>query len=209
MKIFLIFLLFSNFLICESLTNKKQHSPEKQYWIKIFKENPDFQSKGFIFPVGKGKAKGYYIAQNFRQKNKHFGDNYHLGEDWNGNGGGNTDYGDPILAISNGLVVYTGFGGPGWGDVIRVIHYLGNKNSNPIFMESIYGHVSKTFVNEGDLISKGKKIAEIGDAGGIYYAHLHLELRTDPEMELGGGYAKETRGFIEPKKYIKKHFNLK
>ena len=38
---------------------------------------------GFDFPVGPPDAQGYYDAQSF-------GRNRHLGEDWNGNGGGNS-----------------------------------------------------------------------------------------------------------------------
>ena len=52
-------------------------------------------SDGFDFPVGKPNAKKYYNAQKF-------GKNYHLGDDWNGVGGGNTDYGNPVYSISNG-----------------------------------------------------------------------------------------------------------
>jgi hypothetical protein len=43
----------------------------------------------FDFPAGKPDGEGYYNAQGF-------GKNNHLGADWNGNGGGNTDLGDTI-----------------------------------------------------------------------------------------------------------------
>jgi len=46
----------------------------------------------FDFPVGKPDAKGYYNAQIF-------GKNNHLGDDWNGANGGNSDLGEPIYAV--------------------------------------------------------------------------------------------------------------
>ena len=54
-------------------------------------------SDGFDFPVGKPDGKNYYNAQPL-------GKNDHLGDDWNGTGGGNTDLGDPVYSIANGWV---------------------------------------------------------------------------------------------------------
>ena len=41
---------------------------------------------GFDFPVGKPDSEGYYRSRGYRP-------NGHLGEDWNGKGGGNTGHG--------------------------------------------------------------------------------------------------------------------
>ncbi len=199
-----VIVLICIFLHCNSIPAQKVASPEFDLREKLQK-NPKYISKGFALPVGKnGTGKGYYVAQGFGVKNKRFGGNFHLGEDWNGVGGGNTDYGDPVFAVSNGIVVFAGFGGPGWGDVVRIVHFVSIKKSE-YWIESVYGHVSKMFVKEGDLVTKGMKIAEIGDANGIYPAHLHLELRDNPDMELGGGYAPELTGFLNPRKFIRKH----
>lgn len=185
----------------ESGTSLPQHVD----WIEHFERNPEYQARGFVYPVGKnGSGKRYYVAQGFGKKNKRFGGNKHLGEDWNGVGGGDTDYGDPVLAIANGYVVYVGYGGYGWGDVIRIVHYKKIKDK-VVILESVYGHISKAYVVEKQFVKKAEKIAEIGDAGGLYPAHLHLELRDDPELELGGGYSSDTTGFLDPRKFIKKH----
>ncbi|HEY1080753.1 MAG TPA: hypothetical protein VGE29_00740, partial [Prosthecobacter sp.] len=47
---------------------------------------------GFDFPVGKPDAAGYYKARGYWP-------NGHMGEDWNGNGGGDSDLGAPIYAM--------------------------------------------------------------------------------------------------------------
>jgi hypothetical protein len=47
---------------------------------------------GFDYPVGKPNGKGYYNAQKF-------GENTHLGEDWNGVRGGNSDLGDLYIPL--------------------------------------------------------------------------------------------------------------
>lgn len=55
-------------------------------------------SDGFDLPVGPPDAVGYYDAQPIG------GDRGHLGSDWNGNGGGDSDLGDPIYAAAGGVV---------------------------------------------------------------------------------------------------------
>ena len=70
---------------------------------------------GFDFPVGAPDGVGYYDALRF-------GANRHLGEDWNGNGGGDSDLGDPVAAIARGRVTFADDVGGGWGNVVRVVH---------------------------------------------------------------------------------------
>lgn len=68
-------------------------SPDKNEDLTEFKNNCPL-SDGFNFPIGKPDAKGYYNAQKF-------GENNHLGDDWNGNGGGNSDLGDEVFSCAN------------------------------------------------------------------------------------------------------------
>lgn len=162
-------------------------------YFKLFENNPNFISKKFDFPVGKPNAVGYYNAQKFKENN-------HLGDDWNGKGGGNSDLGDSIYAIANGYVSEAIDYGGGWGNVVRIIHQFDNK-----LYESVYAHCDTILVKENKFIKRGDKIATIGNCNGIYYAHLHLEIRDSIQMSIGGGYSDDTRGYLNPTAFIKKH----
>ena len=152
-------------------------------------------SDGFDFPVGAPNARDYYNAQGFGGKN------FHLGEDWNGLGGSNTDFGDPVYAVANGIVIYSKHVIAGWGNIIRVVHNTGTKDS-PKYVESFYAHLNKMLVKEGDIVSRGQKIGTIGNVNGLYYAHLHFEMRSKINMPVSSGYSDNTTGYINPTKYI-------
>src|SRR3954451_7286664 len=72
-------------------------------------------ANGFDFSVGKPEAAGYYKARAYTA-------NYHLGEDWDGVRGGDTDLGDPVSCIGEGVVVFARDVHRGWGNVIIVRH---------------------------------------------------------------------------------------
>lgn len=148
-------------------------------------------TNGYDFPVGKPDAKLYYNAQGFQE-------NYHLGDDWNGVGGGNTDLGDPIYAIANGYVSFAEDIEGGWGKVIRMVHHNPDKSKT----ESLYAHCSSILVSEGQYIVKGTIIGTIGTADGAYLAHLHLEIRDVLNLPIGPGYSEETEGYLNPTDYI-------
>ena len=147
--------------------------------ISLFKQNQDYYSDGFDYPVGKPNANGYYNAQVF-------GSNSHLGDDWNGKSGGNSDLGDPIYSIGNGFVSEVKDYGGGWGKVIRIIHAI-EKADSLYIVESLYAHCDTIITAENEFIKRGTKIATIGNCDGIYNAHLHLEIRTEIEKKIGSG----------------------
>lgn len=153
-------------------------------------------SDGFDFPVGKPNGSGYYNAQPF-------GKNLHLGDDWNAVTGGNSDLGDPIFAIGHGVIrISQDFGG-GWGNVVSVIHRV--PGDPDLLVESLYAHCDTLLFSRGESVNRGDQIATIGNAGGVYYAHLHLEIRKKPGLPLGGGYGKDTTNHFEPTIFIKSH----
>ena len=164
-------------------------------YSQLFQKNVDYISNGFDFPVGKPNANGYYNAQKFQE-------NDHLGDDWNGVGGGNSDLGDPIYTIGNGYISETKDYEGGWGKVVRIVHYY--KGS---LYESLYAHCDSIFIKSNRFIKKGEQIATIGNCNGAYYAHIHLELRDHVDLGIGGGYSWDTTGYLTPTEFIKKNRN--
>ncbi len=167
------------------------------FYDSLFSKNPIYISDGFDFPVGSPNAKGYYNANKFAEKS-------HLGEDWNGVKGGNSDLGDAIFSVSNGYIYSVENLGGGWGNVVRIVHQLSDTNELK-FVESIYGHFDSVFVKQGNFIKRGEQIGTMGNCNGIYFAHLHFELRSDVTMLLGFGYSYDTTGFINPTEFINNH----
>lgn len=165
-----------------------------EYFRGLLAQVPDFD--GFDFPICKPEGKGCYDANPF-------GVDEHLGEDWN-QAGNNKDLGKPIHAIGNGIVVYAQDIGGGWGNVLRVVHKIPRGQSYE-YVEALYAHFKEMLPGVGTKVRRGQKIGTIGTAGGIYEAHLHLELRSQIAMPVGGGYSAITRGFLEPKVFIAAH----
>ena len=153
-------------------------------------------TNGFDFPVGKPNAQGYYNAQKFTVNN-------HLGDDWNGTGGGNSDLGDPIYCIANGYVSFAENVHGGWGKVVRIVHYISKDKK----VESLYAHCQNMYIKKGDYVSKGQKIGAIGNNDGMYLAHLHFEIRDKLNLPIGPGYSDDTRGYLDPTVFINSHRN--
>lgn len=90
--------------------------------------------------------------------------------------------GQPVRATADGVVVYSGSGLVGYGELIIIKHdeqWL-----------SAYGHNSKRLVNEGQLVKAGQQIAEMGHSGASRDM-LHFEIRyngkpIDPQDYLPG-----------------------
>lgn len=153
-------------------------------------------ANGFDYPVGAPNARGYYRAQRFG------GPSWHLGEDWNGVGGGNSDYGDPVYAIADGRVSFAEHVDGGWGNVVRVIHPVAAESD----VEAVYAHLSRVDVRDGQRVRRGQVIGAIGDADGAYLAHLHFEIRTRPRLALGAGYGPDPDHlFCDPSAFIDGH----
>ncbi len=97
--------------------------------------------------------------------------------------------GTPIIAVGDGLVVFaerddTRAVGPNtdfYGQAVIIQHSRGITTTAepdktlPVF--TLYGHVSKVLVKEGDTVSAGQPIALVGQEGIALGPHLHLEVR--------------------------------
>ena len=151
----------------------------------------------FDFPIGGEHGAMAYSAQSFTQ-------NMHLGDDLNGIGGENSDLGDPVFAVADGRVLTAREGGPGWGNVIILLHAY-RENGARHYVQSFYGHVQSILVAPREEVRRGQQIATVGTGGGKYLAHLHFEMREFTTPFIGAGYRKDTRGWLNPSAFIKAH----
>ena len=78
--------------------------------------------------------------------------------------------GDPVRAAADGVVVYSGNGLVGYGELVIIKH-------NDSFL-SAYGHNSKRLVKEGQRVSAGQQIAEMGSTGATRN-ELEFQIRKD------------------------------
>ncbi len=78
--------------------------------------------------------------------------------------------GDPVRAAADGVVVYSGNGLVGYGELVIIKH-------NDSFL-SAYGHNRKRLVQEGQRVSAGQVIAELG-ATGASRDELQFQIRKD------------------------------
>ncbi len=79
--------------------------------------------------------------------------------------------GTPIKAAAGGTVTYSGNCGDGYGNYVVISHGNG--------VQTLYAHCSVLHVSEGQSVSQGELIAEVGETGNAYGTHLHLEIRKD------------------------------
>ena len=158
-------------------------------------------ANGFDFPVGKPDAQGYYKAQGFRSRS-------HLGEDWDGVGGGDTDLGDPIYSIGDGVVVFARDCQMGWGNVVIVRHAY-REGVTIKNIDSLYGHLQRMLVHRGQTVRRGQQIATMGNVHGLYDAHLHLEIRKNIEIGMSRDkFAQDLNNYYEPSQFILAHRHL-
>ncbi len=75
--------------------------------------------------------------------------------------------GTPILAAADGVVAESG-PASGFGLWVRILHSDGTT--------TIYGHINRSLVAEGQKVRAGQKIAEMGNRGFSTGPHLHFEV---------------------------------
>lgn len=157
-------------------------------------------AESFAYPIGKKEVVSQAKDNDEWYNAQDFGENDHLGEDWNRNTGGDTDCGEPVYAIADGVVTFARDAGVGWGKVVIIEHSLPSGEK----VESLYGHMMDELIMEGE-VKKRMQIGKVGNANGRYACHLHFEIRTsDCPMwnQPGGGYARERKGWVDPSDFI-------
>ncbi len=93
--------------------------------------------------------------------------------------------GTPIVAVAPGRVVVANWHG-GYGKAVIIEHSNGQ-------LQTLYGHMSEIFVQEGQIIPQGTVIGQVGSTGNSTGPHLHFETKVptadgwvvvDPEQEV-------------------------
>ena len=134
-----------------------------------------------------------YNAQGFWEMNEKRG-GHHAGDDLNGIGGMDTDLGDPIYSIADGLVLYAGEPSSGWGKIVIIAH----RTVDGRVLQSMYAHLDRIKVSLGSLVARGQLIGTNGTANGNYPAHLHFEMRESDHVDIRGGYHANKLNLIDP-----------
>ena len=109
---------------------------------------------------------GSYITSGFGGRADPFGggSQFHKGIDFEAN------VGDPVLAVADGVVSYSGVRS-GYGNVVEVDHGNGYVTR--------YAHNSRLTRSVGDLVRSGQEIAKAGSSGRSTGAHVHFEVWQD------------------------------
>ncbi len=76
--------------------------------------------------------------------------------------------GTPVYATADGIVVFSGYD-PITGQYIKIEHGYG--------YTTLYGHLSRRLVVEGEKVHKGQLIGYVGNSGRSEGPHLHYEVR--------------------------------
>jgi len=79
------------------------------------------------------------------------------------------DIGNPIYAVDNGVVVYSGWNDWGYGNVVAIDHGNG--------IQTIYAHMDTLSVACGAFVYQGDTIGTMGSTGNSSGPHLHIEFR--------------------------------
>ena len=102
------------------------------------------------YPMGTAHGAFTYNAQSFWELNQQRGGR-HMGDDLNGIGGMNSDLGDPVHAIGNGLVIYAGEPDPSWGKTLLIAHRLPDGR----ILQSMYSHLQAITVPLDEQVVSG------------------------------------------------------
>ena len=78
----------------------------------------------------------------------------------------------PVKVARSGTVAQVGYHPNGWGNFVRIRH--GNE------FQTVYAHLSQVNVSQGQTVSAGQKIGNVGSTGNSSGPHLHFETYVSP-----------------------------
>ena len=82
--------------------------------------------------------------------------------------------GTPIVAAADGLVIFSGRGPNGYGNIVMLDHAGG--------LVTLYAHNDRNVVREGDRVRGGQVVALVGKSGRAWGPHLHFEVHKDGRL---------------------------
>ena len=94
-------------------------------------------------------------------------------EDWNLETGGDTDLGEGLVAPFAGFVASAFDWGGKRGGIVQLVGVIPERGEIVVWAG---WHVQNWIVSAGDTVTMGQDLAEIGNAGGVYAAHLHEQI---------------------------------
>lgn len=150
----------------------------------------------FVTPLRPPDGNGVSISMPFLEQG-------HLGEDWT-TAKGDAALGEPVCSIGAGWVAVAHDFENAWGKVIFVDYRLADGRYPP-FVEVMYAQLQDMNVKAGDFVKAGQKIGRVGNAGGIYQAHLHWEVRNVVGLGLGLGFSDNRDGWMGPSEFLGAH----
>ena len=140
-------------------------------------------SAGFVNPTTASNSvvTSGYGGRNAVKTSKGYSSTNHDGIDIGGTGGNLN--GQAADSIGGGKVTEVGYDENGYGNYVVVDHGDG--------YTSLYGHLQKATVKQGDTVSAGQQVGVIGSTGSSSAPHLHLRVHKngqsiDPRMVIPG-----------------------
>jgi len=114
--------------------------------------------------------------------------------------------GTPVYAMQEGVVKFSGQKG-GYGNCVKIDHFFYLVPELPQ-VTTLYGHLSKIYVKEGDIVKRGQVIGLIGSTGRSTGPHLHYEVFYKGKNIDPVEYLKKLPGYLEYAAYARKNQNL-
>ncbi len=135
---------------------------------------------------------------------------YHTGSDLNLNWPTwDLDRDAPVYATSDGVVTHAKNVGGSWQGLIVIRH---DPLPDGTLVYSRYGHVRKMKVKEGDVVTRGQHIAQVGKSGGRGgNYHLHFDISTteilasSPQHWPGFDRGSVYKHYVNPREFILNH----
>ncbi|HXU37919.1 MAG TPA: M23 family metallopeptidase [Blastocatellia bacterium] len=93
------------------------------------------------------------------------------------------DFGTPVAATADGLVIYAA-PHAGYGNLVIVYHSNG--------ITSRYGHLSRIAVEAGERVKRGDQVGNVGSTGRSTGPHVHYEIRENDQSVDPLRYAGQT-----------------